>query len=126
MEALTKREVKLKFGHIEIFSSDPERSKQFYCDVLGFELEVIQNGLLIWLKKGDLEILIRPGRLTQSVSRYEDSPTGFVLYSSNVQETLNELVERGLQVRGTVDSDKCYTFTDPDGNWFQLVDPHDH
>jgi catechol 2,3-dioxygenase-like lactoylglutathione lyase family enzyme len=126
MEALTKREVKLKFGHIEIFSSDPERSKQFYCDVLGFELEVIQNGLLIWLKKGDLEILIRPGRPTQSASRYEDSPTGFVLYSSNVQETLNELVERGLQVRGTVDSDKCYTFTDPDGNWFQLVDPHDH
>jgi catechol 2,3-dioxygenase-like lactoylglutathione lyase family enzyme len=126
MEALTKREVKLKFGHIEIFSSDPERSQQFYCDVLGFELEVIQNGLLIWLKKGDLEILIRPGRPTQSISRYEDSPTGFVLYSSNVQETLNELVERGLQVRGTVDSDKCYTFTDPDGNWFQLVDPHDH
>jgi catechol 2,3-dioxygenase-like lactoylglutathione lyase family enzyme len=126
MEALTKREVKLKFGHIEIFSSDPERSKQFYCDVLGFELEVIQNGLLIWLKKGDLEILIRPGRPTQPASRYEDSPTGFVLYASNVQETLNELVERGLQVKGIVDSDKCYTFTDPDGNWFQLVDPHDH
>ena len=116
----------MKFGHIEILTTDTQRSKQFYCDVLGFELEVIQNGQNIWLKKGDLEILIRPGLPSQSASRYEEAPTGFVLYTDNVQQTLDELISRGLQVRGTVDSDKCYTFTDPDGNWFQLVDPHDH
>jgi catechol 2,3-dioxygenase-like lactoylglutathione lyase family enzyme len=116
----------MKFGHIEILAADPQRSKQFYSDVLGFELEVVQNGQNIWLKKGDSEILIRPGRPSQSASRYEVAPTGFVLYTDNVQDTLSELVARGLQVRGTVDSEKCYTFTDPDGNWFQLVNPHDH
>lgn len=126
MYTATKREVNLKFGHIEILSSDPHRAKEFYCDVLGFELEVIQNEQYIWLSKGDLGILIRPGKPPQAASRYEDAPTGFVLYSSNVQETLSELVSKGLQIRGTVDSEKCYTFTDPDGNWFQLVDPHDH
>ena len=25
-----------------------------------------------------------------------------------------------------VDTEKCLTFTDPDGNWFQLVNPVDH
>ena len=121
-----KMEVGLKFGHIEIFATDPERSKQFYCDVLGFELQVTQSSQLIWLKKGEIEILLRPGRPSQSASRYEDAPTGFVLYTDNVHEMLEELVARGLEVRGTVDSEKCFTFTDPDGNWFQLVDPHDH
>jgi catechol 2,3-dioxygenase-like lactoylglutathione lyase family enzyme len=40
----------MKFGHIEILAADPQRSKQFYSDVLGFELEVVQNGQNIWLK----------------------------------------------------------------------------
>jgi hypothetical protein len=51
---------------------------------------------------------------------------GIVLYTSNVEKVLKELVDKVLQVKGTVDSSKCYTFTDPDGNWFQLVDPDDH
>lgn len=121
-----RKEVTVKFGHIEILAADPHRSKQFYCDILGFELEVIQNKDKIWLKKGDIELLIRPGRPNHTADRYEDAPTGFVLYTDTIQETLKELVERGLEIRGTVDSEKCFTFTDPDGNWFQLVDPHDH
>jgi catechol 2,3-dioxygenase-like lactoylglutathione lyase family enzyme len=121
-----KEDVDLKFGHIEILAADLERSKQFYCDILGFEVEVIQLEQYIWLKKGSMSILIRPGRPTQQVDRYEDAQTGFVIYTDNVHETLKALVARGLKVKGTVDSEKCFTFTDPDGNWFQLVDPHDH
>lgn len=126
MDTAVKMDIDLRFGHIEILSSDPHRLKSFYCDVLGFELEIIQNEQYIWLNKGEMTILIRPGEPPQPAGRYEDAPTGFILYTSNVQETLRVLVANGLEIKGTVDSDKCFTFTDPDGNWFQLVDPHDH
>jgi catechol 2,3-dioxygenase-like lactoylglutathione lyase family enzyme len=116
----------MKVGHLEIFSMNPIRSQQFYCDVLGFEIVSVQNEQFIWIKKDDLEILIRPGHPPEPVTRYEDTPMGIVLYTSNVEKVLKELVDKGLQVKGTVDSNKCYTFTDPDGNWFQLVDPDDH
>jgi catechol 2,3-dioxygenase-like lactoylglutathione lyase family enzyme len=116
----------MKLGHIEILARDPSRSQHFYHEVLGFELTVVHWQQFIWLKKGDLEVLIRPGNPPEPDSRYEEADTGFVLYASDVDGMLHDLVERGLEVKGTVDSDTCYTFTDPDGNWFQLVDPDDH
>lgn len=117
----------LRFGHIEILSRAPETAVAFYRDVLGFTVTVEQGDGLTWLQKGELEILVRPGdnRVVRR-ERYEDAPTGFVLYSDDIAADLAALGERGLVVRGTVDSEKCYTFTDPDGNWFQLVDPYDH
>ena len=116
----------MKLGHIEILSADPSRAKQFYCEILGFEVVAIQNEQFIWLKKGELEFLIRPGRPPKAPTRYEDAPFGLVLYTHDVEAERTALVQKGLKIKGTVDSDKCYTFTDPDGNWFQLVNPHDH
>jgi hypothetical protein len=50
----------------------------------------------------------------------------FVLYTDDLEGSPQRLVDHGVEINETVDSDKCYTFTDPDGNWFQLVDPNDH
>lgn len=116
----------MKFGHLEIFTIDPQKSKHFYQDVLGFELTVDQGGGYYWLQRGQVEILLRPGNPPQAADRYESAPTGIVLYADDLEATMQELQQRGLVFRGTVDSDKCFTFTDPDGNWFQLVDPNDH
>ena len=116
----------MKFGHIEILSRDPDKALQFYRDILGFEVTIVQNERFIWLKKDDVEILIRPGNPPEPPPRYEDAGTGLVLYTKNLEILLAELVEKGLEIRGTVDSGDCYTFTDPDGNWFQLVDPIEH
>ena len=44
---------------------------------------------------------------------------------TDLEKSRNELISRGLIFRGTDGSDECLTFTDPDGNWFQLTDP-DH
>lgn len=113
-------------GHIEIFAADPLRSMQFYKDILGFELTLVQDNHLVWLKKGDLEILLRPGSPAQAAARYEEAAFGFVLYTDDLDSAVQELQSRGLEFKGTVDSEKCLTFTDPDGNWFQLVNPNDH
>ena len=116
----------MKFGHIEIFVTDPHKSKCFYQDVLGFELTVDQGGGYYWLQKGLIEILLRPGNPPKATNGYKSAHSGIVFYTDNLETTMQELQQRSLVFRGTVDSDKCFTFTDPDGNWFQLVDPNDH
>jgi catechol 2,3-dioxygenase-like lactoylglutathione lyase family enzyme len=116
----------MKFGHIEILAKDVMQSVDFYQNVLGFEVTVEQGPHLVWLQKGELEILIRPGVAGNTSDKYEQARTGFVLYTDDVYKKKTELEARGLEFRGTVDSERCFTFTDPNGNWFQLVNPEDH
>lgn len=115
----------MQFGHIEIFVSDIQRSLHFYENVLGFAVTAIQ-GQHVWLQFGEVELLLRPGQPPAPAGRYQDAPAALVLYTDDLASTMAELRGRGLTFKGTADSDKCPTFTDPDGNWFQLVDPGDH
>ncbi|MBP9191696.1 MAG: VOC family protein [Ignavibacteria bacterium] len=116
----------LSWGHTEIFVKDPLKSKEFYEKILGFELVENQNDKFIWLKLGKNLILLRPGENKLVTEEYKNSNTGFVLYTTDLESTRDILVTRGLEFLGTDGSDKCLTFTDPDGNWFQLVNPDQH
>ncbi|MDQ3021460.1 MAG: VOC family protein [Bacteroidota bacterium] len=113
----------MKFGHIEIFVKEPLNSKEFYEKILGFELIEFQHEKFVWLKLGENQILLRPGGNNYQSSEYKDSNSGIVLYTENLEKTKDELISRGLVFKDTDGSDTCLTFTDPDGNWFQLVDP---
>ncbi len=113
----------MRFGHIEVFVTDPLKAKEFYEHVLGFEITEIQNEKYVWLKFGNNEFLLRPGKNLLQTDQYKDSNTGFVLYTDNLEETKMELLSRRLVFKGTDGSETCLTFTDPDGNWFQLVNP---
>ena len=116
----------MKFGHIELFVKDPEQSKTFYQDVLGFEVTVVQDDQFVWLKSGDVEILLRPGQNESHAHDYAQAASGLVLYTSDVGAARTALEARGLEFKGTDGSDSCLTFTDPDGHWFQLVNPDAH
>jgi predicted enzyme related to lactoylglutathione lyase len=72
-----------------------------------------------------VEFLLRPGGPPPAAGQYEDSACGIVLYTKDLDATAVKLAEAGLVFKGTVDSDRCLTFRDPDGNWFQLVDPQE-
>lgn len=113
----------MKFGHIEIFVQNPLEAKRFYQDVLGFELVAVQHDNLVWLKMGEAEILLRPGKNEHPTADYQHAPAAIVLYTDDVQGKANELRARGLVFKGTDGAPDCLTFTDPDGNWFQLVNP---
>jgi catechol 2,3-dioxygenase-like lactoylglutathione lyase family enzyme len=112
----------MKIGHFELFVRDPQAAKVFYRDVLDFEVTVEQDPGLVWLEKDGLEILLRTGT-PSFASRYEDAPGGIVLYTEDLENARTALEARGLNFKGTVDTEKCLTFTDPDGHWFQLVNP---
>jgi catechol 2,3-dioxygenase-like lactoylglutathione lyase family enzyme len=112
----------MKLGHIELFVADPARSGDFYERVLGFEVVSVQPRV-IWLKCGEVELLLRPGTRRLDAPAYNRSEVGIVLYTDDLEKTMTGLKSRGLQFRGTDGSESCPTFTDPDGHWFQLVDP---
>jgi catechol 2,3-dioxygenase-like lactoylglutathione lyase family enzyme len=113
----------LNVGHLEIFVPDPSRAKDFYKNVLGFEVGDVQHdGKVVWMTHGDLTILLRPGTPHEAAT-YQDAPIAMVLYCDDLDKQVAEMKNRGLAFKGTDGSDRCLTFTDPFGNWFQLVNP---
>ncbi len=105
----------MRFGHLELAVRDARASLAFYTGKLGFRL-VADQGPFVWVERGGLEILLRPGEVAcgHDVVFYCDDPAAAAA----------GLRERGVAVerRGN-----CFHFHDPDGHAFQLVDPsEDH
>jgi catechol 2,3-dioxygenase-like lactoylglutathione lyase family enzyme len=113
----------MRIGHIELFVRDPLASRDFYVGVLGFQ-HVATQGRNAWVKLQDTEILLRLGEPPAAAEDYSGS--AIVLYVKDLQAAAERLRARGLIFAGTDGSPKCLTFKDPDGHWFQLVNPNDH
>ncbi len=116
----------MKLGHLEIFVREPLQSKEFYEKILGFEVIDVQHEKYVWMKSDGTHILLRPGKNYSKCDTYASSNFGFVIYTDDLEKSVSELTSRGLRFKGNDGSSQCPTFTDPDGNWFQLVNPQDH
>lgn len=112
----------MHIGHIELFVTDPLRSMAFYRDKLGFSVTTVQAEQFVWLQLGDQELLLRPGKTKSQSTTYDETNIGLVLYAVNFPEKMAELQAKGINFVPM--SDSCAAFTDPDGHWFQLVDPN--
>ncbi len=117
--------MKIEMGHTEIFVKNPLTAKGFYIEALGFEVEEIQHMKFVWLKKGTTLILLRPGNPVNPQT-YQEANIAFVIYTYNPDEAKEHFNSKGVNFKGTDGSEKCLTFTDEDGNWFQLVNKEDH
>jgi len=115
----------MRFGHIELFVEDPQRAQHFFTQVLGFELVAAQGSDFVWVKMGEVELLLRRGPAHLVASSYPSASSAIVLYTDDLDQTAAALRERGLRFNGTDGSDRCLTFTDPDGHWFQLANPNE-
>ena len=115
----------MRIGHIELFVRDPLASRDFYELVLGFEVVAVQ-GTNVWVKLGDVEILLRRGSGASGEATYTSAAAGIVLYVDDLPAARAQLESRGLTFDGCDGGEKCPTFRDPDGHWFQLVNPQDH
>ena len=113
----------MRIGHTELFVRDPVASRDFYERVLGFEVvEVQHGGSVIWFRMGERQILLRKGAPPAGSADYQHCGAAFVFFCDDLPATMAALRARGLEFRGD-DGPGCPTFTDPDGHWFQLVDP---
>lgn len=119
---------RLRIGHLELFVADPMASLAFYRDILGFDVVDVQSDTFVWLSAGDLAILLRPAPSEGLVRApdYERSGLAFVCYTDDLDGALARLAEAGLRPHGTDGSPRCPTFADPDGHWFQIVEPGAH
>lgn len=116
----------MRFGHIELFVREVPRARDFYVDVLGFELVVEQGPAgeaprTVWVKLGETELLLRPGEPGEAAA-FNLATANLVLYTDELEKDAALLHSRGLQFQGD-DGPGCLTFTDPDGHWWQLVGP---
>lgn len=113
----------MRIGHIELFTRDIGAAREFYEDVLGAELvEEQADGRVLWYKIGQMQIMLRPGNPGESLEVYKLARSGIVLYTDDLDAEVLRLKRRGLAFEGD-DGPGCPTFRDPDGNWFQLVNP---
>jgi catechol 2,3-dioxygenase-like lactoylglutathione lyase family enzyme len=119
----------MRIGHIELFVSDPVAARDFYVGKLGFEIEAEQGPegeppRYIWLNVGEgPQILLRPGA-PGTKPTYQQAQSGIVLYTEDVTAKIKELSARGLVING--EDTGCPCFSDPDGHWWQIVNPEGH
>ncbi len=115
----------MQLGHLEIFVRDPLAAKDFYTAVLGFELVTVQGGQFVWMKSGATEILLRPGKAAPQSENYQSTSIALVLYTDDLDKSAESLRSKGLHFKGNDGSPRCLTFTNGDGNWFQLTNPNE-
>ena len=114
----------MKFGHLELTVKDTAAARRFYEVALGGEL-VSDQGEFVWYRLGSLEVLLRPGEPPAERARYALAPIGIVLYTDDLPDAVEGLRGHGVDVSPLENEPGCYSFRDPDGHWFQLVDPSD-
>jgi catechol 2,3-dioxygenase len=120
---------RVDIGHVHLKVSDLDRALDFYCGVLGFELQQRMGddaafvsaggyhhhiGLNTWHSKGAPPPPPRSTGLFHLAVRYPDRPT--------LADALRRLTEAGVPLEGASDhgvSEALY-LSDPDGNGIEL------
>ncbi len=108
-----------KLDFIGIPSQDPDRSRAFYVDVLGFKPD--ERGKYEFWLGGTCFSIWEPGKQGMTFSPQKNGH--FALHVNDVAKARKELEAKGVVFNGDVlDSGVCYItlFTDPDGNDLML------
>jgi predicted enzyme related to lactoylglutathione lyase len=105
---------------VSFFTQDIPRSKQFYSEVIGLEIET----------EGADDMEFRAGQVTLDIFNpasqgqpFAPSPAGLALRVPDVAAARTELESRGVEFDGeTIDTGVCHMafFKDPDGNALML------
>src|SRR5215207_6509324 len=126
-----------RLGSVPVFVSDPDRALAFYRDKL--EMEVVMDfhfgpefrWLALARSRGETELVLFHPVPSVAGSRLEElrqrigTWTGIVFLTDDIQATSRELRGKGVEFSGEPKLQPWggweAQFTDPDGNWFHLV-----
>ena len=120
-----------KIGHIALRVADEERSKRFYCDVLGFrvsEEDPEHGGVFMTLGDDFHTVDLFPHPDAANASKPAGSQIGLAHMAFQVgtypelREVYCSLMEHGVAVTRAVDhvSQRSIYFADPDGNGLEV------
>ncbi len=74
----------MRAAHTKLFVADPPASKSFHVGVLGGEVVAVRAGRFVWMKLGEMELLLRPGSPGPHATTYAEARTGIVLYTDDL------------------------------------------
>ena len=107
--------------HVVLYVSDVDRSRRFYMDLFAMSVEHQSPGH-VFLRCGDQLFAI-----FQAADGFQTgvelNHLAFGVEEGTYEDITAELKERGLQVSGRSDNDRCIYFRDPDGYLLQIVVP---
>ena len=117
-----------KIDHVSVLITDVERSRRFYCDLLGLK-EIAKprtfTFVALWFELGDQQL-----HLLQKERPDTRSPRHFALRVKDVQAARRFVRERGVTPEETTVIPGCGRFFvyDPDGNRIEIIqwlEPYD-
>ncbi|MFI1991798.1 VOC family protein [Actinoplanes sp. NPDC020271] len=121
----------MAIAHLDVVSlpvGDQERARDFYVDVLGFDL-IRQNAMgpaAQWIQVGPKGGQTSITLVTWFDSMPAGSLQGLVLHADDLDAEVAALVDKGVDVPGGVQEaewGRFAVFTDPDGNRLVLRGP---
>ena len=118
-------------AHFSIPVSDPEKSTQFYTEVVGCKLlQALPNGKITFLDAGGVCVLLikRPAPIHKGPPEMSDGVHhAFILDANEYQSAVDGLRARGVDVffeedrrGGVIDGPRAY-FRDPDGTPLEFI-----
>jgi len=126
-----------RLGSVPVFVSDTDRAIAFYRDKLGLELVMDYKfgpefrWVAVARSRGETELVLFHPVPSVAGSRVEElrqrigTWTGIVFFTDDIQTTYRELIDKGVEfsVEPKLQPWRGWEtqFTDPDGNWFHLV-----
>jgi catechol 2,3-dioxygenase-like lactoylglutathione lyase family enzyme len=117
-----------QIDHVSVLITDVERSRRFYCDLLGLK-EIAKprtfGFVALWFQLGDTQL-----HLLQKSQADTRSPRHFALRVQDVQQARTYIRERGIPLEETTLIPACDRFFihDPDGNRIEIIqwlEPYD-
>ena len=119
----------LKLEHAALLVQDVERSRRFYCEVLG--MQEIPSGGNCFLRKGDAEVHLLAASQGQGVAldyRAEDLADGYITHVAfevdDLEEAQQHLKNSNIPIvcgpRPRFDGKEQLYFCDPDGYVIEL------
>ncbi|MFN0072621.1 MAG: VOC family protein [Chloroflexota bacterium] len=106
--------------HIVLHVSDVERSKRFYCDILGFEIDR-DRGWQVFLRAGNNQLGLFALRDGEELNVSNAVNHLALRMGDGTKATVKAALEaHGIHVHGRQGDPDCVYFEDPDGHRLQL------
>ena len=107
---------------------DIDKSVEFYCDLLGFSVEMHKSGKFASLRRDDLNLFLNaPGAGSAGKAVGNPKPGGwnrFMIITKDLNRMISELKEAGGKFRGQIaeGAGRQILLEDPSGNVVELFE----
>ncbi|MDP6113384.1 MAG: VOC family protein [Planctomycetota bacterium] len=114
-----------KIGQVMVFVDDLASAKQFYCDLIGIELEadLAEQANMLILKNDGCYFTIHGG-FRRSPTDSDDCRTTIVIAVDDIEAMKAKLIQNGVELIGETEQSPIHRYQfvkDPAENWIEIA-----